>query len=114
MSDCIFCKIAKGEIPSEYIYEDEYVVCVKDINPMAKIHLLVIPKEHICCANAITEENSVYAAKVFEAIAKITKKLGIDKEGYRVINNCGENGGQTVMHIHFHILGGEKLPIELA
>lgn len=114
MSDCIFCKIAKGEIPSEYIYEDEYVVCVKDINPMAKIHLLVIPKDHICCANAITEENSVYVSKVFEAIAKITKKIGIDKDGYRVINNCGENGGQTVMHIHFHILGGEKLPVELA
>lgn len=112
--DCIFCKIANGEIPSEYIYEDDYVVCVKDINPMAPVHLLVIPKKHIASANEFNEENSLYAAKVFEAVAKITKKIGIDKEGYRVINNCGENGGQTVMHVHFHILGGKKLPIEMA
>ncbi len=112
--DCIFCKIANGEIPSEYIYEDDYVVCVKDINPMASVHLLVIPKKHIASANEFNEENSLYAAKVFEAVAKITKKLGIDKGGYRVINNCGENGGQTVMHVHFHILGGKKLPIEMA
>ena len=90
------------------------MVCVKDINPMAPVHLLVIPKKHISSANEFNGENSVYAAKVFEAVAKITKKLGIDKEGYRVINNCGENGGQTVMHVHFHILGGKKLPIEMA
>ncbi len=111
--DCIFCKIANGEIPSEFVYEDDYVVCVKDINPMAPV-LLVIPKKHISSANEFNGENSVYAAKVFEAVAKITKKIGIDKEGYRVINNCGENGGQTVMHVHFHILGGKKLPIEMA
>ena len=108
MADCIFCKIANGEIPSEFLYEDDYVVVIKDINPMAKVHLLVLTKEHICCADAIDESNSVYVAKIFEAIAKIAKAEGLDK-GYRVINNCGEDGGQTVMHLHYHILGGVKL-----
>lgn len=114
MNECIFCKIVNGEIPSEFIYEDDYVICIKDINPMAPVHLLVITKEHICCANKFTGENSIYAAKAFEAVAKIAKMVGIDEDGYRVINNCGENGGQTVKHVHFHILGGKKLPVEMA
>ena len=114
MADCIFCKIANGEIPSEFLYEDDYVVVIKDINPMAKVHLLVLTKEHICCANMIDENNSVYAAKAFEAVAKVTKELGLDKTGYRVINNCGEDGGQTVKHVHFHILGGQKLSVDMA
>ncbi len=114
MADCIFCKIANGEIPSEFLYEDDYVVVIKDINPMAKVHLLVLTKEHICCANMFDEENSIYAAKAFEAVAKVTKELGIDKTGYRVINNCGEDGGQTVKHVHFHILGGQKLSVDMA
>lgn len=107
-NDCLFCKIAAGEIPSDKVYEDEYVFAFRDIAPQAPVHILVVPKVHICCANAIDESNSLYAAKCFEAIAKIAKAEGLDN-GYRVINNCGEDGGQTVMHLHFHIIGGMKL-----
>ncbi len=105
--DCLFCKIIAGEIPSSKVYEDEYVFAFRDINPQAPIHILVVPKKHICCARAINESNSLYVAKCFEAIAKIAKAEGLGS-GYRVINNCGADGGQTVMHLHFHILGGEK------
>lgn len=107
-ANCIFCKIIDGAIPSTKVYEDEYVFAMRDINPQAPVHILVLPKEHICCADAIDESNSVYVAKIFEAIAKIAKAEGLEK-GYRVINNCGEDGGQTVMHLHYHILGGVKL-----
>lgn len=107
-ANCIFCKIIDGAIPSTKVYEDDYVFAMRDINPQAPVHILVLPKEHICCADAIDESNSVYVARIFEAIAKIAKAEGLDK-GYRVINNCGEDGGQTVMHLHYHILGGIKL-----
>ena len=107
-ANCIFCKIIDGAIPSTKVYEDDYVYAMRDINPQAPVHILVLPKEHICCADAIDESNSVYVAKIFEAIAKIAKAEGLEK-GYRVINNCGEDGGQTVMHLHYHILGGVKL-----
>lgn len=107
-NDCIFCKIIRGDIPSAKVYEDEYVFAFRDINPQAPVHILVVPKEHICCANAISGDNSVYVAKCFEAIAKIAKAEGLEN-GYRVINNCGEDGGQTVMHLHFHLIGGVKL-----
>ena len=107
-ANCIFCKIIDGAIPSTKVYEDEFVFAMRDINPQAPVHILVLPKEHICCASAIDESNSVYVAKIFEAIAKITKAEGLDN-GYRVINNCGADGGQTVMHLHYHILGGTKL-----
>ena len=106
--NCIFCKIIDGEIPSTKVYEDDYVYAMRDINPQAPVHVLVLPKAHICCANAIDEGNSAYVAKIFEAIAKIAAAEGLEK-GYRVINNCGEDGGQTVMHLHFHLLGGTKL-----
>ena len=105
MNDCLFCKIIAGEIPSEKIYEDEYVYAFKDINPVAPVHILVVPKEHIACADEITAENSGSVAKVFEAIAKIAEKLGITGS-YRVVNNCGENAGQTVFHMHFHLIAG--------
>jgi len=108
MENCLFCKIIAGDIPSSKVYEDEYVYEFRDIAPQAPVHILVVPKEHICCADAVNETNSNYVAKCFEAVAKIAKAEGLDK-GYRVINNCGENGGQTVMHLHFHILGGVKL-----
>lgn len=108
MENCLFCKIIAGDIPSSKVYEDEYVYAFRDIAPQAPVHILVVPKEHICCADALNETNSYYVAKCFEAVAKIAKAEGLDK-GYRVINNCGENGGQTVMHLHFHILGGVKL-----
>ena len=107
-ANCIFCKIIDGAIPSTKVYEDDYVFAMRDINPQAPVHILVLPKEHICCADAIDESNSIYVAKIFEAIAKIAKAEGLDN-GYRVINNCGEDGGQTVMHLHYHILGGIKL-----
>lgn len=106
--NCIFCKIISGDIPSTKVYEDEYVLAFKDINPQAPVHIVVVPKEHICCAKAINGENSYLVAKCFEAIAKIARAEGLDN-GFRVVNNCGEDGGQTVMHLHFHILGGVKL-----
>ena len=108
MDNCLFCKIIAGDIPSTKVYEDEYVYAFRDIAPQTPVHVLVVPKEHICCADAVNEGNSLYVAKCFEAVAKIAKAEGLEN-GYRVINNCGENGGQTVMHLHFHILGGVKL-----
>lgn len=107
--NCIFCKIINGQIPGSFVYEDDFVVAFPDINPMAAKHYLVVPKAHIPCADDIFEDNSIYVAKCFEAIAKIAGTCGLE-EGYRVINNCREFGGQTVMHLHFHLLGGEKLP----
>lgn len=107
-ANCIFCKIIDGAIPSTKVYEDDYVYAMRDINPQAPVHILVLPKEHICCASALDESNSVYVARIFEAIAKIAKAEGL-YNGYRVINNCGEDGGQTVMHLHFHLIGGTKL-----
>jgi histidine triad (HIT) family protein len=107
-NDCLFCKIIAGEIPSSKVYEDENVFAFRDINPQAPVHVLVVPKEHICCTDAVDESNSKYVAKCFEAVSKIAKAEGLTT-GYRVINNCGEDGGQTVKHLHFHILGGVKL-----
>ena len=107
--DCIFCKIAAGEIPSTKVYEDEKVLALKDINPLAPVHILVIPKTHIESAAAITSENSAVVSYIFEVIAKIVKEQEIDKDGFRVVTNCGENGCQSVKHLHFHILGGRKL-----
>ena len=106
--NCLFCKILAGEIPSNKVYEDDDVFAFRDINPQAPVHILVVPKEHIPCADAIDAENSVCVAKCFEAVAKIAKSEGLDT-GYRVINNCGEDGGQSVQHLHFHLVGGRKL-----
>lgn len=108
MSDCLFCRIIAGEIPSSKVYEDDNVFAFRDINPQAPVHILVVPKQHIACANDVTAENSMVVARVFESIAKIAAAEGLDG-GYRVINNCGADGGQTVMHLHFHLIGGEKL-----
>lgn len=109
MSDCIFCKIAKGEIPSTCVWDAEGVYAFRDINPQAPVHILVIPKEHAASSMAdVTEDNSAIVAKCFEVIAKIAKAEGLDS-GFRVISNCGEDGGQTVPHLHFHLLGGKKL-----
>lgn len=108
MSDCLFCKIVAGEIPSTKIYEDEYVYAFADIAPQAPFHAIIIPKEHIASADEITAENSMLIAKVFEAVAKIAKAENLEK-GYRVVNNCGEEGGQTVGHIHFHLLARRNL-----
>ena len=110
--DCLFCKIANGEIPSNKVYEDDKILAFYDIAPQAEKHALVIPKEHIAsCANDINGENSNIIAYIFEKIPHIAKLMGVDS--YRIINNCGEKVGQTVMHIHFHILSGDNLSEKL-
>lgn len=109
MEDCIFCKIVKGEIPCEKVYEDDKVLSFKDINPGAPNHVLIIPKKHIGSLNEVTEEDSTLIAHIFLVAKEIVKKLGIDDTGYRIVSNCGEDGGQTVPHIHFHVLGGRSL-----
>lgn len=106
--DCIFCKIIKKEIPSKIIYEDDKILVFNDLNPIAPVHALIIPKAHISSANDITSNNVDIIAYIFSIIPKIATKLGINS-GYRIINNCGENGGQSVKHIHFHLVGGKKL-----
>jgi histidine triad (HIT) family protein len=110
---CLFCKIIAGEIPSKKVYEDEYVYAFHDIAPMAPVHVLFVPKQHMDSADAVSAENSVYVAKIFEAIPKVAAELGL-ANGYRVITNCGEDGCQSVKHLHFHLLGGKKLPETLA
>ena len=111
--DCLFCAIIKGEIPSGKIYEDEYCYCFRDINPQAKVHALVVPKVHITSVDAIDEQSSVIISKIFEAIPKIAKLLSL-KDGYRVVSNIGDHGCQSVKHLHFHILGGERLSDKMA
>ena len=110
---CLFCRIIAGEIPSKKVYEDEYVYAFYDIAPMAPVHVLLIPKQHLDSANAVSAENSLYVAKIFEAIPKVAAELSLEN-GYRVITNCGEDGCQSVKHLHFHLLGGKKLPETLA
>ncbi|MCH5209756.1 MAG: histidine triad nucleotide-binding protein [Oscillospiraceae bacterium] len=106
--DCIFCKIIAGEIPSTKVYEDDMVLAFRDINPAAPEHIVIVPKNHMESANDITEENIKYVTAIWQVIPKIAKELGFAENGYRVINNCGEDGGQTVPHLHFHLLGGRK------
>ena len=113
MPDCIFCEIIAGRIPSSKVFEDESVYAFRDINPMAPIHILVVPKEHIPSADGVNAENSHLVARIFEAIPKIAAAEGLTN-GYRVITNCGEDGCQSVKHLHFHILGGKKLPDQMA
>ena len=110
--DCIFCKIIAGEIPSARVYEDEWVYAFRDIQPLAPVHVLIVPKTHVCCTDKIDASNSPLVAKIFEAIPKIAASEGLTN-GYRVINNCGEDGCQSVKHLHFHLLGGKKLPDSL-
>ena len=107
--DCIFCKIINNEIPSNKIYEDDKVLAFHDINKEAPIHFLVIPKEHIQSVNEINSKNSDIISHIFVVINKIVKDLGIAESGYRIVNNCGKDGGQTVNHIHFHVLGQRDL-----
>lgn len=104
---CVFCKIATKEIPTEFVYEDEYVVAFRDIAPQAPTHIVVIPREHVACASDISDENKW--ASLLGAAVKVTKKLGLDERGYRFVINTGEHGGQTVPHLHLHILAGRNL-----
>ena len=106
--DCIFCKIANNEIPAKKVYEDEKAVAFKDVNPIAPVHILVIPREHIVCADEINSSNKSIVGDIFAVIAEVAKELNLSN-GYRIINNCKEDGGQTVNHLHFHLIGGKKL-----
>ena len=113
MSDCLFCKIVAGVIPSTKVYEDDSVFAFRDIAPQAPTHILVIPKAHIPSMDGLTAENSQVVAHIFEVIPQIAKAEGLT-EGYRVVSNCGAHAGQTVHHLHFHILGGKQLALEMA
>lgn len=109
MEECIFCKIVKGDIPSKKVYEDDLVLAFEDINPIAPVHVLVIPKKHIKSLNSLSVGDLDIMTHILKVIKDITKKLNIYEKGYRVVINCGEDGGQEVPHIHFHILGGKSL-----
>ena len=107
MSDCLFCKIIAGEIPSKKVYEDELCYAFYDIDPQAPTHFLVIPRTHIASCGEVTPENSAVVAHIFEVIAKVTKELGL--ESFRVVSNCGAQAGQSVPHLHFHVLSGRDM-----
>lgn len=109
MNDCIFCKIIDKEIPSNIVYEDNEILAFRDINPVAPVHILVIPKKHISSLVDLKENDEILVGKIYTVINKIAKQEEIDEKGFRVIVNCGEDGGQEVKHLHFHILGGKKL-----
>ncbi len=111
--NCLFCKIIAGEIPSTKVYEDETVYAFRDIAPQAPTHVLVVPKAHTADCDDVTAENSAVIAHIFEVIPQIARAEGLAK-GYRVVSNCGGDAGQTVQHLHFHILGGKKLALEMA
>ena len=113
MSNCLFCKIIAGEIPSTKVYEDDTVLAFRDIAPQAPTHILVIPKAHIGSVAEVTAENSAVVAHIFEVIPRIARAEGLEN-GYRVVSNCGSDAGQTVHHLHFHILGGKTLALEMA
>ena len=113
MDDCLFCKIIAGEIPSKKVYEDETVYAFRDIAPQAPTHILVIPKTHIGSCNEVTPDNAAVVAHIFTVIPKIAGAEGLTN-GYRVVSNCGSDAGQTVPHLHFHILGGKPLELKMA
>jgi len=109
MSDCIFCKIAAGEIPAELIYEDELVVGFRDLNPQAPTHVLLIPRKHIATINDLQPEDEPIIGRLYSAAAKVAKQEGFAEQGYRTLINCNDDGGQTVFHIHLHLLGGRRM-----
>ena len=111
--DCLFCKIVAGEIPSTKVYEDETILAFRDIAPQAPTHILVIPKCHIPSAAEITVENAALIAHIFAVIPQIARQEGLEC-GYRIVSNCGKDAGQTVNHLHFHILGGKELTVQMA
>lgn len=114
MSDCVFCKIVNKEIPSQIVYEDDEIMAFEDISPVTPIHTLIIPKKHIKSLVELTQEDKELIGKIYLVINKIAKEKGILERGYRVVVNCGDEGGQVVPHLHFHLLGGEKLITRLA
>ncbi|HIZ77852.1 MAG TPA: histidine triad nucleotide-binding protein [Firmicutes bacterium] len=109
MSDCIFCRIINQEIPSKIVYEDDEILAFEDVNPLAPIHILLIPKKHIATMDDVTEEDSAVLGRILLKAKEIAAEKGLNENGYRIVNNCKAHGGQEVFHIHFHLLGGEKL-----
>lgn len=113
MDNCLFCKIVKGEIPSTRVYEDDEILAFRDINPLAPVHVLVIPKKHISSLVELQPEDEAIVGRIYTIINKIAKQENIFESGFRVVVNCGEDGGQEVKHLHFHLIGGKKLGINL-
>lgn len=109
MEDCLFCKIASGEMDTDFIYQDEQVVVFEDINPKAPVHLLIVPKKHISDLNSLKAEDSELIGHIYQIAQKMAGEHDIAESGYRLVSNCGDDGGQTVYHIHFHLLGGRQL-----
>ncbi len=109
MDNCIFCKIINKQIPSEIVYEDDKMLAFKDVNPVAPVHVLMVPKAHMASAMDINEENAEVIAHIFSKAKEIAGLMGIAESGFRIVNNCGESAGQTVMHLHFHLIGGKTL-----
>lgn len=109
MEDCLFCKIVAGDIPSTKVYEDDKVYAFNDIEPQAPIHIIIVPKMHISSSNELTDQNAEVIGHIFAVAAKIAREKGFAEKGWRIVNNCGEDGGQTVGHIHFHLLAGRNL-----
>jgi histidine triad (HIT) family protein len=108
-ADCIFCKIAAGEIPAAKVYEDDQVVAFNDINPVAPVHVLIIPKKHLDSVNALSEEDTALLGRIFTTVQNVAREKGIAETGYRVVSNTGKNSGQVVFHLHFHLIGGKPL-----
>lgn len=113
MENCLFCKIINGDVKSKKVYENDYVYAFYDIHPVAPVHVLIIPKVHIDNLNHISSENEIYVTECMKAVKEVTKICNISNVGYRVISNCGEDGGQVINHLHFHVLGGKKLGSKL-
>ncbi|MDD2457248.1 MAG: histidine triad nucleotide-binding protein [Eubacteriales bacterium] len=111
MSDCIFCKLANGEIPTQLVYEDEAVVAFHDLHPQAPVHVLIVPKKHVADIDTLAghADGEKILGQVLRAIPKVADLVGIRQKGYRLINNCGPDAGQTIEHVHFHLLGGKVL-----
>lgn len=109
MEDCVFCKIIRNELPSEKVYEDDKVLAFKDANPEAPVHVIIVPKKHIPSLNEITLEDELILGHIFTVAKLVAEKLGVSENGYRVVSNCGKDGGQTVPHVHYHLLAGRVL-----
>jgi histidine triad (HIT) family protein len=109
MEDCLFCKIISKQIKSEFVYEDDDLICIKDIHPQAPVHLLIIPKKHISTILDVSEDDEQLIGKMARTASKISKQFNINESGFRLIFNCNKNGGQTIYHIHLHLMGGKRL-----
>jgi histidine triad (HIT) family protein len=109
LPDCLFCRIIEGSIPAEKVYEDDQLVVIRDINPAAPVHLLIIPKNHLASLNEVTSADVEILGKIQLTAAQIAREMGIAEQGFRLVNNCGDWGGQVIMHLHYHLLGGKQM-----